>query len=69
MDPMVLMILKWEKELEHPNRSRIQWQIFKRLLRPKEDKQSGRKGIKSVSSQKRCDFADHVEYQTCSELS
>ena len=68
MNPMVFMILKWEKELEHPNRPLIQWQIFKRLLTTKEDNPPGRKSIKSISSQKQCDCADRVEYQTCNEL-
>ena len=68
MNPMAHMILKWEKELEHPNRPRIQWQIFKRLLSTKEDNQPKRKSIHRGKAHKRCDCADHVEYQPCNEF-
>lgn len=64
MIPMVHMILKWEKELERPNRPFIQHQIYA----PKKENQSERKTTQHTKTQKRCDFVNLVEPQICNEF-
>ena len=68
MVPMVHMILKWEKELERPDRPFIQHQIYARLLKAKKENQLERKTTQSTKTQKRCDFVNHTEPQICNEL-
>ena len=63
MIPMVHMILKWEKELEQPNRPCIQYQIFSHWLKTKEEKLPERENTKRVKNQKQCDVANLVECQ------
>lgn len=64
MTPIVLMILKWEKELERPDRPLTQWRIYAHLLKTKEKKQPEGKGVNSAKTQKRCAFVDLSECQT-----
>ena len=65
MVPMVHMILKWEKEIEQPNRPFIRHQIYAHLLKAKKENQSERKITQHTKTQKRCDFVNHVEPQIC----
>lgn len=67
MTPMVFMILKWEKELEQPDRPLIQWRTYARLLRTKEKKQPEARGINSTKTRNRCAFADLGQYQTATD--
>ena len=64
MTPIVLMILKWEKELERPDRPLTQWRIYAHLLKTKEKKPPEGKGVNSAETRKRCAFTDLGEYQT-----
>jgi hypothetical protein len=64
MNPMVFMILKWEKELEHPDHHQRQWQTYARLLKTKEKKQPERKSTESVKTQKRRASTALGKYQT-----
>jgi hypothetical protein len=50
------MILKWEKELEHPDHTLIQHQNFARLLKTKEDIQPKRKSVKTIGFKKQTNF-------------
>ena len=64
MTPMVFMSLKWEKELERPDWSLIQWRIFSRLLKTKEKRQLEGKGANDTRTRTQCTFSDLGAYQT-----
>jgi hypothetical protein len=59
MNPMISMILKWEKELEHPDHTLIQHQNFARLLKT---------SVKTIGIKKQTNFTDLVTHQTYHEL-
>lgn len=65
MIPMVSMILKWEKELEEPNRHLRQVEVYSRLLRSKKNGQSTAKNPKKAKTVKE---HRHVQSQPCCEI-
>lgn len=68
MNPIVFMTLKWEKELEQPNRPFIQHQVYGGLLKSKKDERPKTKSPKSTQTHKQCNYVNLVEPQTCNEL-
>lgn len=68
MNPMVSMILKWEKELERPDHALIQRQNLSRLLKSKEEIQPKRKSVETIGVKEQSICTDPVTHQTCHEL-
>ena len=65
MIPMVSMILKWEKELEDPNRHLRQAEVYGRLLRSKNTDTPKPKREKQAKAKKEY---GHVQSQPCCEI-
>ena len=65
MIPMASMILKWEKELEDPNRHLHQTQVYARLLKVENTDQPEPKSKKKAKINKESNYA---QSSPCCEL-